>query len=88
MCHQCERQRGGLLGDITRSLDAKKSMGDITGSLDAKKALTGALKIHKKYLKKAEYYIFNNCSFIHVRGGKMGWLGRWIFCGPKQAWLR
>lgn len=28
-------------------------LNDITGNLDAKKACTGAMKLHKKYLKKA-----------------------------------
>jgi hypothetical protein len=29
-------------------------LNDITGNLDAKKACTGAMKLHKKYLKKAK----------------------------------
>ncbi|KAM1256445.1 hypothetical protein ACFX1Q_030565 [Malus domestica] len=33
--------------------DVVKILNDITGNLDAKKACTGALKLHKKYLKKA-----------------------------------
>ncbi|CAN6694561.1 unnamed protein product [Malus baccata var. baccata] len=33
--------------------DVVKILNDITGKLDAKKACTGALKLHKKYLKKA-----------------------------------
>lgn len=32
--------------------DVVKILNDITGNLDAKKACTGALKLHKKYLKK------------------------------------
>ncbi|KAH0850758.1 hypothetical protein HID58_095259 [Brassica napus] len=33
--------------------DVVKILNDITGNLDAKKACTGAMKLHKKYLKKA-----------------------------------
>ncbi|GKV52046.1 hypothetical protein SLEP1_g58652 [Rubroshorea leprosula] len=32
--------------------DVVKILNDITGSLDAKKACSGAMKLHKKYLKK------------------------------------
>ncbi|XP_022877498.1 TBC1 domain family member 15-like [Olea europaea var. sylvestris] len=34
--------------------DVVKILNDITGDLDAKKACTGAMKLHKKYLKKAK----------------------------------
>ncbi|EOA13391.1 hypothetical protein CARUB_v10026437mg [Capsella rubella] len=34
--------------------DVVKILNDITGNLDAKKACTGAMKLHKKYLKKAK----------------------------------
>ncbi|XP_011095343.1 TBC1 domain family member 15 isoform X1 [Sesamum indicum] len=34
--------------------DVVKILNDVTGSLDAKKACTGAMKLHKKYLKKAK----------------------------------
>ncbi|GLT83503.1 hypothetical protein SLE2022_017900 [Rubroshorea leprosula] len=34
--------------------DVVKILNDITGSLDAKKACSGAMKLHKKYLKKAK----------------------------------
>ncbi|ONK74755.1 uncharacterized protein A4U43_C03F9820 [Asparagus officinalis] len=34
--------------------DVVKILNDITGNLDAKKACSGALKLHKKYLKKAK----------------------------------
>ncbi|KAG9454130.1 hypothetical protein H6P81_007034 [Aristolochia fimbriata] len=34
--------------------DVVKILNDISGSLDAKKACTGAMKLHKKYLKKAK----------------------------------
>ncbi|ERM93697.1 hypothetical protein AMTR_s00004p00218000 [Amborella trichopoda] len=34
--------------------DVVKILNDITGNLDAKKACSGAMKIHKKYLKKAK----------------------------------
>lgn len=33
-------------------LPALQILNDITGNLDAKKACTGAMKLHKKYLKK------------------------------------
>ncbi|KAI9083088.1 hypothetical protein K1719_034992 [Acacia pycnantha] len=33
--------------------DVVKILNDITGNLDAKKACTGAMRLHKKYLKKA-----------------------------------
>ncbi|XP_058092811.1 rab GTPase-activating protein 22-like [Magnolia sinica] len=34
--------------------DVVKILNDITGNLDAKKACSGAIKLHKKYLKKAK----------------------------------
>ncbi|XWS27887.1 hypothetical protein CRYUN_Cryun25bG0018600 [Craigia yunnanensis] len=34
--------------------DVVKILNDMTGNLDAKKACTGALKLHKKYLRKAK----------------------------------
>ncbi|WKA12415.1 hypothetical protein VitviT2T_029797 [Vitis vinifera] len=34
--------------------DVVKILNDITGNLDAKKACTGAMKLHRKYLKKAK----------------------------------
>lgn len=34
--------------------DVVKILNDMTGNLDAKKACTGAMKLHKKYLKKAQ----------------------------------
>ncbi|KAJ3670409.1 hypothetical protein LUZ60_010733 [Juncus effusus] len=34
--------------------DVVKILNDITGNLDAKKACSGAMKLHKKYLKKAK----------------------------------
>ncbi|KAF7833869.1 TBC1 domain family member 15-like [Senna tora] len=34
--------------------DVVKILNDMTGNLDAKKACTGAMKLHKKYLKKEE----------------------------------
>ncbi|XP_028807697.1 GTPase-activating protein GYP7-like [Neltuma alba] len=35
--------------------DVVKILNDMTGNLDAKKACTGAMKLHKKYLKKVVY---------------------------------
>ncbi|KAL3821574.1 hypothetical protein ACJIZ3_007479 [Penstemon smallii] len=35
--------------------DVVKILNDITGNIDAKKACTGAMKLHKKYLKNAKY---------------------------------
>lgn len=35
--------------------DVVKILNDITGNIDAKKACAGALKLHKKYLKKAKH---------------------------------
>ncbi|KAK2984812.1 hypothetical protein RJ640_004637, partial [Escallonia rubra] len=35
--------------------DVVKILNDITGNLDAKKACTGAMKLHKKYLKKVRF---------------------------------
>ncbi|XP_057766495.1 uncharacterized protein LOC130986961 isoform X1 [Salvia miltiorrhiza] len=37
--------------------DVIKILNDVTGSLDAKKACTSAMKLHKKYLKKAKHEI-------------------------------
>lgn len=34
--------------------DVVKILNDMTGNLDAKKACIGAMKLHKKYLKKAK----------------------------------
>ncbi|XP_068644380.1 rab GTPase-activating protein 22-like isoform X2 [Aristolochia californica] len=34
--------------------DVVKILNDVSGSIDAKKACTGAMKLHKKYLKKAK----------------------------------
>ncbi|KAK9057389.1 hypothetical protein SSX86_022224 [Deinandra increscens subsp. villosa] len=48
-----ETKNKKLLNEAKGLDDVAQIMGDITGSLDAKKALTEALKIHKKYLKKA-----------------------------------
>ncbi|EFH42319.1 hypothetical protein ARALYDRAFT_495559 [Arabidopsis lyrata subsp. lyrata] len=36
--------------------DVVKILNDITGNLDAKKACTGAMKLHKKYLKKVWFF--------------------------------
>lgn len=34
--------------------DVVKILNDTTGNLDAKKACSGAMKLHKKYLRKAK----------------------------------
>ncbi|XP_031406475.1 TBC1 domain family member 15-like [Punica granatum] len=49
------KDRSSKLMTEARGLDdVVKILNDITGSLDAKKACTGAMKLHKKYLKKAK----------------------------------
>ena len=51
-------------------------LNDVNGNLDAKKACIGALKLHKKYLKKVlQYYYFLYFSLpllkcFHMMGGK------------------
>jgi hypothetical protein len=34
-------------------------LNDITGNLDARKACSGAMKLHKKYLKKVTFFSWN-----------------------------
>ncbi|KAK4750627.1 hypothetical protein SAY87_004109 [Trapa incisa] len=41
-----------LLNEARGIDDVVKILNDVTGNLDAKKACTGALKLHKKYMKK------------------------------------
>ncbi|PSS16270.1 TBC1 domain family member 15 like [Actinidia chinensis var. chinensis] len=49
------KDRSSKLLTEARGLDdVVKILNDITGNLDAKKACTGAMKLHKKYLKKAK----------------------------------
>ncbi|XP_059662519.1 rab GTPase-activating protein 22-like [Cornus florida] len=49
------KDRSSKLQTEARGLDdVVKILNDITGNLDAKKACTGAMKLHKKYLKKAK----------------------------------
>ncbi|XP_057950691.1 GTPase-activating protein gyp7 [Malania oleifera] len=49
------KEKSSKLLQEARGLDdVVKILNDITGSLDAKKACTGAMKLHKKYLKKAK----------------------------------
>ncbi|CAA0813940.1 Ypt/Rab-GAP domain of gyp1p superfamily protein [Striga hermonthica] len=49
------KERSTKLLTEARGLDdVVKILNDITGNLDAKKACTGAMKLHKKYLKKAK----------------------------------
>lgn len=43
-----------LLSEARGLDDVVKILNDITGNLDAKKACSGAMKLHKKYLKKAK----------------------------------
>ncbi|KAK8942449.1 hypothetical protein KSP39_PZI009371 [Platanthera zijinensis] len=38
--------------------DVVKILNDIAGNLDAKKACSGAMKLHKKYLKKVKFLVF------------------------------
>ncbi|CAN1318522.1 TBC1 domain family member 15 [Linum perenne] len=42
--------------------DVVKILNDITGNLDAKKACTGAMKLHKKYLKKATIFCLSHAN--------------------------
>lgn len=44
-------------------LDVLQILNDMTGNLDAKKACTGALKLHKKYMKKVRYFLLYWLSF-------------------------
>ncbi|KAK4804876.1 hypothetical protein SAY86_004693 [Trapa natans] len=49
------KDRSSKLMTEARGLDdVVKILNDITGNLDAKKACTGAMKLHKKYLRKAK----------------------------------
>ncbi|XP_038689997.1 TBC1 domain family member 15-like isoform X1 [Tripterygium wilfordii] len=49
------KEKSSKLMTEARGLDdVVKILNDITGKLDAKKACTGAMKLHKKYLKKAK----------------------------------
>ncbi|GFZ17684.1 Ypt/Rab-GAP domain of gyp1p superfamily protein [Actinidia rufa] len=48
-----EMKNKRLLSEAKGPEDVVKIVGDITASLDAKKALNDALKIQKKYLRKA-----------------------------------
>ncbi|KAL6999364.1 hypothetical protein U1Q18_000526 [Sarracenia purpurea var. burkii] len=49
------KDRSSKLLTEARGLDdVVKILNDITGNLDAKKACSGAMKLHKKYLKKAK----------------------------------
>ncbi|ESQ42991.1 hypothetical protein EUTSA_v10013605mg [Eutrema salsugineum] len=49
------KDRSSKLMTEARGLDdVVKILNDITGNLDAKKACSGAMKLHKKYLKKAK----------------------------------
>lgn len=49
------KDRSSKLLTEARGLDdVVKILNDITGNLDARKACTGAMKLHKKYLKKAK----------------------------------
>jgi hypothetical protein len=41
-----------LLQLTTSVFDSFQILNDVNGNLDAKKACAGALKLHKKYLKK------------------------------------
>ncbi|XP_019196832.1 PREDICTED: TBC1 domain family member 15-like [Ipomoea nil] len=43
-----------LLAEARGLDDVVKILNDVTGNIDARKACTGALKLHKKYLKKAQ----------------------------------
>ncbi|CAH9075997.1 unnamed protein product [Cuscuta europaea] len=43
-----------LLSEARGLDDVVKILNDVTGNLDARKACTGALKLHKKYLKKIQ----------------------------------
>ncbi|XP_010267741.1 PREDICTED: small G protein signaling modulator 2-like isoform X3 [Nelumbo nucifera] len=49
------KEKSAKLQQEARGLDdVVKILNDITGNLDAKKACNGAIKLHKKYLKKAK----------------------------------
>lgn len=49
------KEKSSKLQHEARGLDdVVKILNDITGNLDARKACTGAMKLHKKYLKKAK----------------------------------
>ncbi|OVA11131.1 Rab-GTPase-TBC domain [Macleaya cordata] len=47
-------KRSTLMQEAWGLDDVVKILNDITGNLDAKKACSGAMKLHKKYLKKAK----------------------------------
>ena len=44
-------------------LDITLHFDDTTGNIDAKKACCGAMKLHKKYLKKG---VFPHCSYLSI----------------------
>ena len=45
---------------LTFALISFQILNDVNGNLDAKKACAGALKLHKKYLKKVTCYLIAN----------------------------
>ncbi|XP_061358240.1 rab GTPase-activating protein 22-like isoform X2 [Gastrolobium bilobum] len=49
-----KEKKAKLLHEARGLDDVVKILNDITGSLDARKACTGAMKLHKKYLRKAK----------------------------------
>ncbi|XP_008803209.2 TBC1 domain family member 15 isoform X1 [Phoenix dactylifera] len=48
------KDKSALMQEARGLDDVVKILNDITGNLDAKKACSGAMKLHKKYLKKAK----------------------------------
>nr|GMC51796.1 TBC1 domain family member 15-like isoform X2 [Ipomoea batatas] len=48
-----------LLAEAKGLDDVVKILNDVTGNIDARKACTGALKLHKKYLKKVITMLFS-----------------------------
>ncbi|RVW40278.1 hypothetical protein CK203_082775 [Vitis vinifera] len=52
MHHVLKEKSSKLLTEARGLDDVVKILNDITGNLDAKKACTGAMKLHRKYLKK------------------------------------
>nr|XP_009757947.1 PREDICTED: TBC1 domain family member 15-like isoform X1 [Nicotiana sylvestris] len=58
-----ETKKKRLMKEAKGLDDVVQIVGEITGNLDAKKALNKALKVHKKYLNKASFFIHR--SLLH-----------------------
>lgn len=58
-------------------------LNEVTGNIDAKKACTGAMKLHKKYLKKVRVSYINPLIWCYIRVNII----LWYFCLDKSISL-